>query len=214
MKVTKQYILIALVIIIIAACKNASPEKQNEKPAVNTEAGNAILNNQSGFAGKGLDISPMDMVYYPVDYPKLKMVNKKIEPPVLRVIYSRPHLQGRRLFPDILKYDTIWRLGANESTEIEFFQHVIIDGHRIEKGRYTMYCIPHESTWTIALNKNIDSWGLRQNVKDDVLRVDVPVEKNEKSTEYFAIFTEPDSSGGANMVMEWDNVFAKLNIKF
>lgn len=213
MKITKPYIFLALV-IIIAACKNASSENKNEKPTVNTDAGNNIINNQPGFAGKGLDISPMDMVYYPVDYPKLKMVNKKIEAPVLRVIYSRPHLQGRRLFPDILKYDTIWRLGANESTEVEFFRNVTIDGHKVEKGRYIMYCIPHESTWTIALNKNIDSWGLRQDVKDDVLRVDVPVEKSEKSTEYFAIFMEPDTNGGASMLMEWDSLYAKLNIKY
>src|SRR5262249_42299392 len=35
-----------------------------------------------------IDVSPMDMSYYPVDYPKLKMTNSINTPPVMRIIYS------------------------------------------------------------------------------------------------------------------------------
>src|SRR5437868_8613217 len=45
-----------------------------------------------------IDISPMDMSYFPVDYSKRKMAHEISTPPVMRVIYSRPHKQGRVIF--------------------------------------------------------------------------------------------------------------------
>src|SRR5215203_4768715 len=69
-----------------------------------------------------VDVSPMDLSYLPADYPKMSA--KKM--PVARVMYSRPHKQGRKIFGSLLKFEEAWRLGANEATEIEFFQPVRI----------------------------------------------------------------------------------------
>src|SRR5687767_3017626 len=49
------------------------------------------------------DISPMDVSYFPVDYPVLKMSGSITTPPVARVIYSRPQKQGRQIFGALLK---------------------------------------------------------------------------------------------------------------
>src|SRR5687767_14789179 len=46
----------------------------------------------------GLDKSPMDMCYYPVDYPKLKMSGSFKEPLIARIIYSRPQKNNRVVF--------------------------------------------------------------------------------------------------------------------
>src|SRR6202012_1966682 len=73
-----------------------------------------------------LDNSPLDMTYYPADYPVLKIQDKVTEPLIARVVYSRPQKRGRKLFGDLIQYGEIWRLGANEATEIEFFQDVKI----------------------------------------------------------------------------------------
>ena len=43
-------------------------------------------------------------------------------PPMAKLVYSRPHLQGRKLFHDVLNFDEPWRLGANEATEIDFYK--------------------------------------------------------------------------------------------
>src|ERR1044071_9686518 len=101
----------------------------------------------------GLDKSPMDMSYYPVDYPKLKM-SGSTEPLIARVIYSRPQKNGRTIFGDLIKYGSVWRLGANEATEIEFFKDVTITNKKVQKGRYVIYCIPHENNWTLVLNED------------------------------------------------------------
>lgn len=160
-----------------------------------------------------IDISPMDMSYFPVDYTKLKMADSISTPPVMRVIYSRPHLAKRRLFHELLKYDEPWRLGANESTEIDFFQSVTIQGKRVNPGRYIIYCIPHADSWTIVLNSNIDTWGLRQDASKDVQRFIIPVTTENPHQEYFTMVFEK-TDGGANLIIAWDNVMARLPISF
>src|ERR1700744_4779110 len=100
-----------------------------------------------------LDSSPLDISYYPVDYPVLKVQEKVNEPLIARVVYSRPQKRGRKLFGDLVAYGQVWRLGANEATELEFFQDVKIDKKPVKKGRYTLYALVDADKWTLILNK-------------------------------------------------------------
>lgn len=99
------------------------------------------------------------MSYYPAGYPVLKIQDKATEPLVARVIYSRPQKNGRVIFGQLVEYGKVWRLGANEATEIEFFQTVHINNKKVKKGRYTLYCIPLPEKWTLIINKETDTWG-------------------------------------------------------
>jgi len=159
-----------------------------------------------------VDISPMDMSYFPPRYPQLKMAHPTIDPPVMRVIYSRPHLQGRNLFNGILQYGEIWRLGANEATELDIFQAVTIGDTKIVPGRYSLYAIPKTGYWTIAVNKDLDLWGLKQDPSMDVVRVQIPVTYYNPVMEYYTMVFEKTDTG-ANLIMAWDDVVAKLPIK-
>ncbi len=160
-----------------------------------------------------VDVSPMDMSYFPVDYPKLKMAKQVTEPPVMRLIYSRPHLQGREIFHDVLKYGMSWRLGANESTEIEFFRDVTIQGKKVKAGRYILYCILGPATWNIALNSNLDSWGLQQDTTKDLQHFEIPVTHGNPVLEYFTMVFEK-SSKGADLIIAWDDILVRLPIEF
>jgi hypothetical protein len=158
-----------------------------------------------------VDLSPMDMAYFPVDYPKLKMANTIATPPVMRVIYSRPHRGGRIIFGNLLKYGEQWRLGANEATEIEFFREVIIQHKKIKPGRYLVYCIPFENKWTIILNSNIYTWGLKIDASKDLERFDIPVSPASVNFEYFTMAFEKTATG-ADLIMAWDDTEARLPI--
>jgi hypothetical protein len=172
----------------------------------------AITLNVSAQRLPPLDKSPMDMSYYPVGYPVLKFQNKVTEPLVMRIIYSRPQLNGRKVFGDLQKYGAVWRLGANEVTEIQFFKDVHINNKKIKKGRYSLYCIPYEDKWTLIINKETDVWGLKYDSAKDVLRVDVPTEKNSSTEALTILFAKSDT--GANMLLYWDDVKATLPIVF
>jgi hypothetical protein len=152
------------------------------------------------------------MSYFPVDYPILKTQNKATAPPVARVVYSRPQRDNRTIFGQLVEYNKVWRLGANEATEIEFFKDVAIGGQKVAKGRYTLYAIPTESKWTIVLNKDTDTWGaFVYDEKKDVLRTEVPVQTLSTPVEAFSMnFNKTDK--GADLFIAWDTLGVNLPI--
>ena len=161
-----------------------------------------------------IDKSPMDMSYYPFNYPILKIQDKATEPLVARVTFGRPQKNGRTIFGDLVEYGQVWRLGANEATEIEFFKDVKIGNAKVKKGRYTLYCIPTTDKWTMILNKDTDIWGaFKYDPKKDLLRTDIPVAKTTDISDSFTMYFDK-ITGGANLVMTWDDVIAKLPILF
>ncbi|MEI6949965.1 DUF2911 domain-containing protein [Paraflavisolibacter sp. H34] len=158
-----------------------------------------------------VDLSPMDVSYFPPDYPILKTTKKTTAPPVARVIYSRPHKHGRKIFGALLKWGEPWRLGANEATEIEFFRPVTIQKKRIRPGRYVLYAIPQEKTWTVVFNSGNYSWGLKQDASKDLYRFEVPVQPTTSPVENFTMVFEKASAGaGGNLVIAWDDTEARL----
>lgn len=89
-----QSLLVLLVFCTAFACKDG----KEKKPAIERSPSDSIIHNAPEIPVNpysNIDISPMDMSYYPVDYPKLKMAGTITDAPVARVIYSRPHLQKK-----------------------------------------------------------------------------------------------------------------------
>jgi hypothetical protein len=160
-----------------------------------------------------VDVSPMDIAYFPDDFPVQKMNGMAGQLPVARVIYSRPHRQGRTIFGSIVKWGEPWRLGANEATEIQFFQPLTIQGKRIEKGTYILYAVPYQDHWTIVFNSDLYTWGLKFNLAKDVARFDVPVATKKEITEDFSMVFE-ETGTGADLVMAWENMEARLAVQF
>jgi hypothetical protein len=163
------------------------------------------------------DQSPMDMSYYPVNYPLLKMNKQDSTGLIARVIYSRPHKKNRTIFSyspqSLCQYGKEWRLGANEATEIDFFRNVIIGGKTVSKGTYVIYCIPAPDKWTIVLNSNLYTWGLHTDTTKDILRTIVPVQRQSPALEDFTMVFM-DAPEGAELLMAWDNVKTVLPINF
>jgi hypothetical protein len=152
-----------------------------------------------------LDQSPMDMAYYPSDYTVLKSQDKMKDAPVARVIFSRPQKNKRVIFGELIEYGIVWRLGANEATELEFFRDVKLGGKKIAKGRYTIYAIPQANEWTIIINKDTDVWGaFKYDQKKDVARINVPITKTTETIEVFTMGFAKNGNGLA-LNISWDD---------
>lgn len=157
-----------------------------------------------------LDKSPLDVIYYPANYPILKMRGQGGSEPLARILYSRPQKKGRSIFGEEVKYNEVWRLGANEATELEVFKNANFGGKKIAKGRYSLYCIPTESKWTIVVNKDNYSWGsFTYKPEKDVARIDVPVQKNAESVEALTMFFDNNS-----LIVEWDTLKVAVPVSF
>jgi hypothetical protein len=69
--------------------------------------------------------------------------------------YYRPVVRGRtELFGKQVHWGEIWTPGANWATTFEFDRDVILNGHLIPKGKYSVWMITsRDSAWTFFLNK-------------------------------------------------------------
>lgn len=151
-----------------------------------------------------IDKSVHDIAYYRTE---------RNAPPIVKVVYGRPLKKGREIFGSLVAFDKIWRTGANEATEIKFFQDVNFGGKDVKAGTYSLFSIPGMKEWTIILNSDLDVWGAYSYKESaDVARVTVPVTSDKESLEAFSITFDP-IDGGANMILGWDKARVKVPVK-
>jgi len=152
-----------------------------------------------------VDASPADYAWLPP--------NRK--DPVARIIYGRPSKKGRTMLGGVEAYGKVWRLGANEATEVKFLKDVTLGDKTVKAGTYTMYAIPGETEWTIIVNSKLDTWGAYSyDEKLDVARVAAPVAKPEKEVESFTIAFDEPKDNASTMYIAWENTLVKLPIKY
>lgn len=130
----------------------------------------------------------------------------------IKVTYSRPHKKGRVVFGELVPYGKVWRMGANDATEITLTKEVKMNGHVVPAGTYSIFCIPEADKWTMIINKDLDQWGAyRYSEKSDLLRFTVPVEKSDKVFEPFTIKLEAKGNE-AKMSIVWDETLVIIPI--
>lgn len=166
---------------------------------------------------RGLDKSPLDIAYLPDNFAhdrKFAPERNLGESAYIRVIYSRPQKKDRVVFGNMVKYDELWRLGANETTEMKVYQDIKIGGKTLIAGTYAVFALPNAEEWTIIFNSDLDEWGhYSYNEEHDVLRVAASVKANDAVVEAFTIQFEGQGDGKAVMSIAWDKQIAELPIE-
>jgi len=167
---------------------------------------------------ENMDVSPMDKVHYPAtsgyqNY--LKDDELASSDPKVKVIYSRPQKKGRKIFGELLEYGKVWRVGANESTEITFFSDVKINDNNIRRGTYNLYAVVNEKSWDIILNTDRPAWGPpNRDESKDAYTFTVPVEMGNEDLEVLNIIFEEKSADVADMIIAWEKHRGRIPIKF
>lgn len=166
-----------------------------------------------------VDKSPMDMAYYPTRAAFRNFAETTAEreagQPIMRVIYSRPQKKDRVIFGELIKFGDMWRIGANEATEITFFRDVKIGDQPVKAGRYTMYAMIGEEEWTIYFSLDLDGWGHYAFKPDNssVAEVTVPVGVSKGTIEALGLMFE-EAEDGAHLVIGWDTTVVRVPIQF
>ncbi len=162
----------------------------------------SIEHNAQSF--KNLDECPQDITYYR---------ESRAMPPLIKVIYGRPTLKEEKAFGFQVPFNKVWRTGANEATEITFFQDVIFGNQLVKVGTYVLVTIPGEKEWEVILNKNLDVWGAFQyDPKADIVKIKVPVNKAER-LEVFSIAFKRIIHNEIQIVLGWDSTRVKIPLK-
>jgi len=172
-----------------------------------------FVNAKAQYKFPALDASVADIVYYPIN------ATHDRKPPQIKIVYSRPLKKGRDIFSEtgLQPYGKVWRVGANEETEIKFYVPVTIGGKQLPAGTYGLFAIPGKDTFTIIINSNLDKWGLYYDTDKfadkDIVRFQVPVKTLDNVVEAMAITFTP-LPDGANMVIGWDKTAVEVPITF
>jgi hypothetical protein len=105
----------------------------------------------------------------------------------VEINYGAPSVKGRKIFGDLVPYNTIWRTGANENTTISFSSDVNIQGEKLAAGTYGLFTTPGPEVWKVHFNAENEEWGAYSyDASKDVLVVSVPAITAEKFQEQMA----------------------------
>ena len=130
----------------------------------------------------------------------------------ITINYSRPLVNGRKVFGGLEAYGKVWRAGANENTTISFSDPVTIEGKPLDPGTYGLHMIPGENEWTVIFSKANASWGsFTYDQKEDALRVTVKPQASEftEALTYEFDDLKPESSV---ITMRWDKVAVPFKV--
>lgn len=132
----------------------------------------------------------------------------------VKIVYSQPQKRGREVFGKLVPYGQVWRLGANEATEITITKDLLINSVLVKAGTYSMFAIPNPDKWTFIINSDLGIWGAyNYNNKLDVLRFDIPTKQSNTVTEGFTMAFDQKNEL-ANLLIKWDKLQIEIPFKF
>jgi hypothetical protein len=137
----------------------------------------------------------------------------------VKVFYNRPYKKGRDIFGGLVPYGQVWRTGANEATTFETNKPLMIEGKKLNPGKYSLWTIPGEESWTIIFNSEHGQWGLNSQGKvnrdptRDVVQVNVIPFQQEQQFEQFTISFE-ETGEDFEMVLIWDKTLVAVPMTY
>lgn len=139
----------------------------------------------------------------------------------VKVCYGRPSARNRTVFGGagaVVRYDTLWRTGANEPTILHVPVPARIAGLAVEPGSYSLYTVPRSAEWTVIVNRSTSQWGHESQYTaavraQEVGRANVPAGRTTTPVETFTVRGEPAGGGRANLVLEWADTQLRIPVE-
>lgn len=134
----------------------------------------------------------------------------------ITVAYGRPVARGRILFADsgLVPYGKVWHPGADSATRITISHDVLLEGHDVKAGVYSLWLIPRdEAPWTLILSSAVHVFHTPYPGADkDVLRVDI-IPARTAHMETLAIYFPVVLRDAAEMRIHWGEWALPIRIK-
>ena len=114
----------------------------------------------------------------------------------IKITYSSPRKKDRTIFGELVPMDRLWRLGANEATELTNTKPFMIGGKKLDPGTYSVFAIPMADKWQVVINSATNQWGaFSYDQEMDVIRFDVPTSTTQDIHEAFSINFNEEGNG-------------------
>lgn len=141
---------------------------------------------------------------------QLSTFNQTIGLNEISITYSRPNVNGRVIFGDLVSYDKVWRLGANECTKFTCTEDLKIGNDVLPAGTYSMFAKPTKNQWEIMFNSESEQWGSYDFDPSKNVLTYTAATIESSHTETLSISFETLMPSSANIVIRWDNVMVSV----
>jgi hypothetical protein len=96
-------------------------------------------------------------------------------PAKIAIDYGQPHARGRNVvgLAGVMPWDSVWRAGANMSTQLTAEVDMTIGNTFIPRGIYTLFVLPTRNGWKLIVSKEVLQWGTDYDPKQDFARIDL-----------------------------------------
>ena len=156
----------------------------------------------------------------------------------VKITYSRPAVNGRKIWGDPLPEQTakgeatldnqnerpkgapivpwghVWRTGANEATMFVVSDDVLINGQKLAAGSYSLHTIPTKDEWTIVFNGTANQWGsFDYDAAKDTLRVKAKPQWVNENQELLEYTFDPVTNDSAQVNIRWEKISVPFTIK-
>lgn len=96
-------------------------------------------------------------------------------PAKIAIDYGQPHARGRNVIgmAGVVPWDSVWRTGANMSTQLATEVDLTIGGTFVPRGVYTLFSLPTRTGWKLVVSKDVMQWGTDYDASKDFARIDL-----------------------------------------
>ena len=142
------------------------------------------------------------------------MVMQTIGTTDVTVEYHSPAKRDRVIFGELVPYGEVWRAGANDATTVEFSGDVLVQGERLDAGKYGLWIIPEESgEWTLIFSSASDVPRTPYPEGQDVLRVTVQTSQRDDVRERMEFYFPEAGTEEGILSLTWDTVRLPISIQ-
>ena len=120
----------------------------------------------------------------------------------VRIDYGRPSLYGRDVL-GMAPVGTVWRLGADQATEIETTGTLTIAGTTLEAGRYSLWARKTgDNDWVLAFHETTGIWGQPELTEGYLAELPLKIESASEEPDQLTIALEAHG-GDAAIDIHW-----------
>jgi hypothetical protein len=129
--------------------------------------------------------------------------------------YSRPSMNGRKIFGDLVPYNTMWRTGANKNSMVTFSDDVKIGDSEVKKGSYAIFTKPGTTSWEVYFYSDTENWGTPEKWDDAKVAAKVMVapKKLTNSVETFTINVGHLTNDYFHLELIWENTNVAVKVE-
>ncbi len=143
-------------------------------------------------------------------------IKQKVGVADLEVSYNRPSARGRTIFGGLVRYDAIWRTGADTATRLKLSAPAKLNGTPIPAGTYELFTIPGKAEWTIILQaaKDRPQWGsYAYDQKNDTVRFTAKPVALAAPIESLTFEIADLTAGSATLALAWEKTRVPITVE-